>query len=66
MCNINPKDIETWSVKSSSESGGGGTHPNNPGCPKYNPCPTKNTCSSDGPVEPDPNWGVGGLSLDRP
>ena len=68
MCDINPKDIETWSIKSSSHTGGGGSGENNGSNPD-NPGGNgngSNNGGNTGPAEPQPNWGVGGLSVDEP
>lgn len=68
MCNgyFDPKDLENqinpYSENSESGNGDGSGNGGNSGgnCGIYN-------CSSHkGPVEPDPNWGVGGLSIDNP
>lgn len=65
MCNIDPKDIETWNTKSSSHTGGGGTHPGNNN--NESGSNSGNGSSSDsGEVKyPDPLIGVGGLSVEE-
>lgn len=70
MCNINPKDIETWNTKSSSHTGGGGSGENNGSNPggvgNGGTGGGSNNGGSNGPVEPDPNYGWGGFSLNKP
>ena len=66
MCNIDPKDIETWNTKSSSHTGGGGTHPGNNNN-ESGGCSSNNSCSShnaNGTIPPDPLIGIGGLSIE--
>lgn len=65
MCDINPKDIETWNTKSSSHTGGGGSGENN-GSDSGGTGSGSNNGGNTGPAEPQPNYGWGGLSLDRP
>lgn len=60
MCNIDPKDVETWNTKSSSHTGGGGTHPGN-----NNESGSNSGNGSNNPVRPEPLPGYGGLSLDE-
>lgn len=60
MSNIDPKDIETWNTKSSSHTGGGGTHPGN------NSGDNGNNGGASKPVEPEINNGAVGFNLDRP
>lgn len=62
MCDIDPKDIATWSTKSSSDTGGGGNHPSNTDKPGNN----GNNTNQSGPIEPEVSGGVGGYSLDKP
>lgn len=69
MCDINPKDIETWSIKSSSHTGGGGSGENNgsnPNNPGGNGNGSGNNSNPSSPVDPQPNYGWGGFSLERP
>lgn len=60
---IDPKDIETWNTKSSSHTGGGGSGENNGSNPGGNGNGSGNGSGNNngGPIEPQPNWGVGGF-----
>lgn len=74
MCkeNVNPKDLENQvmptSAEDNTEGGNSGNGNNNSGNGGNNVGNTGQSGSSgDGsPVRPQPNWGVGGLSLDNP
>lgn len=57
---IDPRDIETWNTKSSSHTGGGGTHPGNNSGGNSGNGSNNNT---GGPIEPEINNGSGGFSL---
>lgn len=65
MENINPKDIETWSTNSSSLTGGGGSGENN-GSDPGGTGSGSNSGDNTKPVDPQPNWGVGGFSINKP
>ena len=65
MCNgyFDPKDLENQINPCGEDSENGkGDGSGNGG----NNCGIYNCSSHKGPVEPDPNWGVGGLSIDNP
>lgn len=77
MCNFfDPNDLENQVNPCSEIPSGGENGDENPGgnnCGSDlgannggNVCGIYNCSSHEGPVDPDPNWGVGGLSLDNP
>lgn len=68
MCDIDPRDVETWNTKSSSHTGGGGSGENNgsnPGGVGNGGTGGDNT-KPTGPIEPELGGGIGGYNLDNP
>lgn len=59
---INPCGEDPENGNGDGSGNGGNSEDNNGG----NNCGIYNCSSHKGPVEPDPNWGVGGLSIDNP
>lgn len=79
MCTFfDPNDLENQvnpcsETPNGGENGDGDSNPGGNNCGSDlgannggNVCGIYNCSSHEGPVDPDPNWGVGGLSLDNP
>lgn len=64
MCDIDPRDVETWNTKSSSHTGGGGSQPGN-GSNPTNPENPGNGNGSGGNIDLDPIVGIGPVNVDE-
>lgn len=66
MCDIDPRDVETWNTKSSSNTGGGGSQPGNGSNPTNPENPGNgNGNGSGGTIDLDPIVGIGPVNVDE-
>lgn len=61
MCDIDPRDVETWNTKSSSHTGGGGSQPGN----GSNPTNPENPGNNEDDKGIPPIVGLGPFNVDE-
>ena len=64
MCDIDPRDVETWNTKSSSHTGGGGSQPGNGSNSGGNGGNNEGSKPENGTMPPEPNVGLGPFNIE--